>query len=144
MHCSCKKVIEKSNYGDLKVIKNTLPNTLGNPKNVKEYSHGCRGFAEGVLHVVLFSILCFKLLVKKRRIAKILHEIWELFLCENNHCYNSHKFAFILFFLFCPFVETIRIKFSTNWWSGNEKHFYFFFIANHTLFERYGEVNILL
>ena len=75
MHCSCKKVIEKSNYGDLKVIKNTLPNTLGNPKNVKEYSHGCRGFAEGVLHVVLFSILCFKLLVKKRRVAKILHEI---------------------------------------------------------------------
>ena len=48
------------------------------------------------------------------------------------------------FILFCPFAETIRIKFSANWWSGNEKHFYFLLIANHALFERYGEFNILL
>ena len=35
LHCSRKKVIGKLNKGNLKVIKNTLPNKLGNPENLK-------------------------------------------------------------------------------------------------------------
>ena len=31
LHCSCKKVVEKSNKENLKVIKNTLTNKSGNP-----------------------------------------------------------------------------------------------------------------
>ena len=32
--CSCKKVVEKSNY--LEVIENTLPNKSGNPENLEK------------------------------------------------------------------------------------------------------------
>ena len=34
LHCSYKKVVEKSNKENLKVIKNTLPNKSGNPENL--------------------------------------------------------------------------------------------------------------
>ena len=36
MHCSCKKVFEKPNYENLKVIKNNLLNKLGNPESLKK------------------------------------------------------------------------------------------------------------
>ena len=32
LHCSCKKVVEKSNTENLKVIKNLLPKKSGNPE----------------------------------------------------------------------------------------------------------------
>ena len=35
LHCSCKKVLRKSNKENLKVIKNTLPNKSGYPENLK-------------------------------------------------------------------------------------------------------------
>ena len=38
LHCSCKKVVEKSNKENLKVIKITLPNKSGNPESLKKYS----------------------------------------------------------------------------------------------------------
>ena len=38
LHCSCKKIVEKSNQENLKVIKNTLPNKPGNPESLKKYS----------------------------------------------------------------------------------------------------------
>ena len=37
--------------------------------------------------------------------------------------------------LFCPFVETKRIKFSASWWPGNEKYFCFLFIASLLYFK---------
>ena len=36
LHCSCKKVVEKSNKEDFKVIKDTLPNKSENPENLKK------------------------------------------------------------------------------------------------------------
>ena len=36
LHCSCKKIVEKSNQENLKVIKNTLPNKPGNPESLKK------------------------------------------------------------------------------------------------------------
>ena len=36
LQCSCKKVVEKSNKGNLKVIKNTLSSKLGNPESLKK------------------------------------------------------------------------------------------------------------
>ena len=33
--CSCEIVAEKSNYENLKVIKNTLPNKSGNPESLE-------------------------------------------------------------------------------------------------------------
>ena len=38
LHWFCKKVVEKSNKGNLKVIKNTLPNKSENPESLKKYS----------------------------------------------------------------------------------------------------------
>ena len=36
LHFFCKKVVEKSNKENLKVIKNTLPNKSGNPESLKK------------------------------------------------------------------------------------------------------------
>ena len=36
LHRSCKKVVEKSNKENLKVIKNTLPNKSGKPESLKK------------------------------------------------------------------------------------------------------------
>ena len=35
LYCSCKKVVGKLNYENLKVIKNTLSNKSGNPESLK-------------------------------------------------------------------------------------------------------------
>ena len=36
LHCSCKKVVEKINKENLKVIKNNLPNKSENPESLKK------------------------------------------------------------------------------------------------------------
>ena len=36
LYCSCRKVVEKSNEENLKVIKNTFPNKSGNPGSLKK------------------------------------------------------------------------------------------------------------
>ena len=36
LHCSCKKVVEKSKKNNLKVIKNILPIKSGNPESLKK------------------------------------------------------------------------------------------------------------
>ena len=63
-----------------------------------------RKFAEGVIQVVLFTVLWFKWSVKKHCVAKVLLAIWESFLHENNRNYISYrlsyKFAFIIFLSF--------------------------------------------
>ena len=38
LNCSCRKLVGKSNEENLKVIKNTLPNKLGNPQSLREKS----------------------------------------------------------------------------------------------------------
>ena len=67
------------------------------------WAHSSRVFAKGALQVALFTVWCLKWSVKKRWIPKILQEIWEPFLHENNRHYNSnkfiYKFAFIPFFV---------------------------------------------
>ena len=44
------------------------------------FAHSWRGFAEGVLQVVLFTILWFKWSVKEHCVAKVLLAVWEIFL----------------------------------------------------------------
>ena len=53
-----------------------------------------RRFAEDILQVVLFMVLCFKGSMKKQCLAKILEEIWERYLYDDNLNYNSNKFSF--------------------------------------------------
>ena len=36
LHCSCKKVVEKSNKENLKMIKSSLPNKSENPESLKK------------------------------------------------------------------------------------------------------------
>ena len=48
----------------------------------------------------------YKLSVKKHCVAKILQEIWEIFLYENNRNYNSYKFSYK--FTFIPFLFFCR------------------------------------
>ena len=51
LYCSCKKVVEKSNNENLKVIKNTLPNKSGNPENLKKQSGQLESYLTNV-HIV--------------------------------------------------------------------------------------------
>ena len=64
-------MVENSNKDNLKVIKDTFSNKSGNLERLKkitiavgklfnEYVHSQRGFAEGVLQVILFKVFCFK------------------------------------------------------------------------------------
>ena len=73
------------------------------------------GFAEGILQVVLFTVLCFKWSVKKHCVTKILQGSWERFLYENSCKFNSYKFSykftFILFFVL-SYNPKARMKFS--------------------------------
>ena len=70
------------------MIKNTFPDKLRNPESLKKRSQQFEnsstnvGFAEGVIKVVLFSVLRFKWSVKKSCIANVLLAIWEIFLHE--------------------------------------------------------------
>ena len=118
LHCTCKKVVETSNKENLKVIKNTLPNKSGNSENLKKIiravrkfvdkrAHSRRGFAEGILKVVFFTVLCFRWTVKKYCVAKFLKEFERDFYTKStvtiiftNLIINS------LLSLFCPLLET--------------------------------------
>ena len=92
-------------------------------------AHSWWGFVEGVLQVVLYSVLWFKWSAKKHCVAKVLLAIWKMFLHQNNRNYNSYRFsygfAFILLFSLSYKPKT-RIRFSATWWSGNKKYFCFF------------------
>ena len=128
------------------MIKNTLPDKSRIPESLKNNRnsskafqlifHSWWGFAEGVLQVVLFTILLFKWSVKKHCVAKVLLAIWEIFLHENNCNYNSYrfsyKFSFILFY-FLSYKPKSRTRSSASWWSGNEKYLCFLITANRAL-----------
>ena len=59
----------------------------------------------GVLQVVLFTVLRFKWSVKKHCVTKVLLEILEMFLHENNRNYNSYRFSYkFTFMLFLSFL----------------------------------------
>ena len=114
----------------LLVIKKTLVITtnLTKTESASECAHSWPGFGDGVLQVVLFTVLWFKWSVKKCCIAKVLLAIWEIFLNENNCNYNSYRFSYkFAFILFLSFLIKLKAKFrfSANWWSGNEKYFFF-------------------
>ena len=51
LHCSCKKVVEKSNKDNLNVIKITSPNKSGNPESLKKHSEKLESFSTNV-HIV--------------------------------------------------------------------------------------------
>ena len=70
------------------MIKNTLPDKSGNPESIKKSSQQFESFsttvpivdeAEGILQVVLFTVLWFKWSVKRRYAAKVLLAIWDIF-----------------------------------------------------------------
>ena len=93
-----------------------------------------------------------QLIEKKHYVANVLLAIWETCLHEYNHKYNPYRFSYKLasffFFVFsCPFFPLIvlsfckRVRFSRGWWSGNEKHFCFEFIATCALLQSYAEFN---
>ena len=79
-------------------------NNLNSLQAFQLMCHSWRGFAEGVLQVVLFTGSWFKWSVKKHCVAKFLSAILEIFLHGNNRNYNSYrfsdKFAFILLLSF--------------------------------------------
>ena len=66
--------------------------------------HSWWRFAEGVLQVVLCTILWFRWSVKKHCVAKVLLATWQIFFHKNNRDYSSYifgyKFAFIFFLSF--------------------------------------------
>ena len=122
LHCSYKKVIEKSNNENLlKVITNTLQNKSWNSESLKKIiitvgklfnycAHSWRGFAKSVLPVVLFTVLWFKWSVKKtawQRLYKEFERDFEMKIIVTiipiNLVTNS------LFSLFSFFVETKNI-----------------------------------
>ena len=131
------------------MIENTLPDKSGNPESLKKQPQLFESFSANVpnlvricwgrLQVVLFIILWFKWSVKKHCVAKVSLAIWETFFHENNRNYNlyrfSFKFAFIFFLFFLP---------NQKQESGNEKHFYFIFIAGRAVLQSHAEFNKLL
>ena len=57
LHCSYKKVVEKSNSKNLKVIKNTLPNKSWNPEDLKNnHSHCVKVSKYGVISGPYFPV----------------------------------------------------------------------------------------
>ena len=122
------------------MIKNTLPDKSGIMN-----THSRQGFAEGVLQVVLFTVLWFEWLVQ-HCVAKVLLAICEIFSHENNRNYNSYifsyEFAFIHFL--CFLTNKTRTRFSASWWSSNEKYFCFLFVASRILLQRYAKFNRFL
>ena len=82
---SSKRVVEKSNEDNLKVIKYTLPNKSGNPESLKNNHSNQKALqlmytyvasiCESILQVILFMALCFKLSVKKHCAGKILQGV---------------------------------------------------------------------
>ena len=65
-----------------------------------------RGFAAGVLQVVLFTVLCFKWSVKRHSVAKILQGIWERFHKSNPNYVSASLVTSSLLSLFRLFIET--------------------------------------
>ena len=114
-------------------------------------AHSWREFAEGVLHVVLFTVLWFMLSVKEHCVAKVLLEIWENILHENNRSYDSYRFSYKFgFILFLSFFKNQSQK------SGFQKvvglvmrnisvfYFFIFFIVSHALLQSHAEFSRLL
>ena len=66
-----------------------------------------RGCADGVLHILQFTVFCFKLSVKKHCVAEVLLADWDIFfifkIIFNCDFYNLDT-NLLLFFL-CSFVE---------------------------------------
>ena len=93
LHCSCSTLIQQLNKENLKVIKNTLPSKLANPKSP------C-------------FIYCFKsqVITEKHCVAKVLQWVGEILLYENKRNYNSYKFSWK--FAFTPFLSFCRNQIS--------------------------------
>ena len=78
----------------------------------------------------------------KRCVSKVLLEIWDIFLHENNRNYNCYRFSYkFVFLIFLSFLRNPKtsIKISASWWSCNAKHFCSLFIASHALLQSYAE-----
>ena len=119
-----------------------LPNHISRPT---QYAHSWRGFVEGVLLAVLFTVLGFKW--KKHSVAKILLAIWELILHEYNRSYKSYKisdkFAFILFLSFLT-NQNQKSSFQLVGFLVMKNISFFLFIANRSLLQSHFEFNKLL
>ena len=94
----------------------------------------------------LYSFV-IQVISEKKKLAKVLLLIWEIFLHENNRNCNFYRFTYkFTFVLFLPFLtnQKTRIRFLASWWFGNKKYFCFLFIASHALLQSYAEFNRLL
>ena len=100
------------------MIKNTLPDKSRNSQSLKKYLQQFESFLTNVplagedllrcvVQVVLFTVLWFKWSVKKLCVTKVLLEVWEIFLRENNRNYNSYRFS-------CKFTFILCLSFLTN------------------------------
>ena len=56
LHCSCKKVVQKWNKENLRLIKNTLSNKSGNPESLKKYLEQLESSSTNV-HIVSEDLL---------------------------------------------------------------------------------------
>ena len=48
------------------------------------------------------------------------------------------------FFFVLTYKTKTKTRFSTSWWSSNEKYFYFLFITKRALLQNHAEFNRLL
>ena len=73
--------------------------------------------------------------MKRHCVAEVLLAIWDIFLHDNNRKYNSYRFSYkFAFMLVLSFLTNQKQKSGfQQWWSGNEKYFYFLFIASRGL-----------
>ena len=100
------------------------------------------------VHIVgedLLTALCelFSLRFCVSSVAKILQGIWETFLHENNHNYNSYKFSYK--FTFIPFLSFRKSqKQESNFQQVGGLVSKCFFIASCALLQSYAKFNKLL
>ena len=106
--CTWKKIGEKSHQENLKVTKNTLLNTSGNPECIKHvFQLMCKQLTRGccVISTSCFVYgFIFKVIREKTLCCKDPIRHLREFLYENNRNYNSYNFGYK--FTFIPFLSS--------------------------------------
>ena len=139
------------------MIKNTLPDKSGNPERFKQYSQQLESFSTNVpiMGEDLLRAFCRFFYLRfcdskdqgKKCVAKILVEIWEVFLHENNCNYNSHRFNYKFAFILClSFLTNQKQESSFRQVGGlvTRNISIFLFILSRTLLQSHAEFNRLL
>ena len=140
LYCWCEKFL-KDKKGEFKSDKTSFAKwnrrswkpqkvIIGVWKLFSQCIHSWCGFFEGVLQV-LFTVLWFKWSLKMYCVAKVLLAIWQKFFMKIIVTIIATDLVISLLLpFFYPFLET-----KNKFWFGNEKYFYFLFIASHALLQ---------